>query len=120
LIAALDSWLSPAPDAARIGWLTSCDYAHRGLHGGNAPENSLSAFSAAIALGLGIECDVQQTGDGQAVVFHDWELDRLTGESGPVALRGAAELGQIVLGAAGIEYPRCATCSAWCGAGCRC
>jgi glycerophosphoryl diester phosphodiesterase len=103
---ALDSWLSPAPDRARIGWLKGRDYAHRGLHGGDVPENSLSAFSAAISRGLGIECDVQQTGDGRAVVFHDWELDRLTGESGPVAARSAAALSQIALGGGNDRIPR--------------
>jgi glycerophosphoryl diester phosphodiesterase len=106
LIGALDAWLAPAPDAARIGWLKERDYAHRGLHGGDAPENSLSAFSAAIARGLGIECDAQQTGDGQAVVFHDWELGRLTAESGPVAGRGAAELARIALGSGHDRIPR--------------
>src|SRR6478735_593336 len=75
LWAALDKWLAPAPDAARTGWLIGHDYAHRGLHGGGLPENSLSAFAAAMSRGIGIECDVQQTADGHAVVFHDWELD---------------------------------------------
>jgi glycerophosphoryl diester phosphodiesterase len=103
---ALDGRLSPAPDAARVGWLTGRDYAHRGLHGSDAPENSLSAFSAAISRGFGIECDVQQTGDGQAVVFHDWELDRLTGERGPVGGRGAADLAQIALGSGTDRIPR--------------
>jgi glycerophosphoryl diester phosphodiesterase len=81
----------------RSGWLRGQAYAHRGLHGGDAPENSLSAFSAAIAAGMGIECDVQQTADGRAVVFHDWELERLTGKRGPVAARAAADLGQVAL-----------------------
>jgi glycerophosphoryl diester phosphodiesterase len=103
---ALDGWFSPAPDAARIGWLTGRDYAHRGLHCGDVPENSLSAFSAAISAGMGIECDVQQTADGRAVVFHDWELDRLTGESGPVAGRGADALSQIALGSGNDRIPR--------------
>jgi glycerophosphoryl diester phosphodiesterase len=105
-LAALDSWLWPAPERARIGWLTGRDYAHRGLHGGDAPENSFSAFSAAIARGFGIECDVQQASDGQAMVFHDWKLDRLTGESGPVAERSAAELARIALGAGSDRIPR--------------
>lgn len=105
MIAALDSWASPAPDAARIGWLKGHDYAHRGLHGGDVPENSLSAFSAAISRGMGIECDVQQTGDGRAVVFHDWELDRLTGERGPVAGLTAAELARIALGSGNDRIP---------------
>lgn len=95
--AALDAWLAPAPEPARVAWLRGRDYAHRGLHDAGVPENSLSAFAAAIARGMGIECDVQQTGDGRAVVFHDWQLDRLTGERGPVRQRTAAELAQIAL-----------------------
>jgi glycerophosphoryl diester phosphodiesterase len=106
LIAALDAWASPVPAAARVGWLKGHDYAHRGLHGGDVPENSLPAFSAAIARGMGLECDVQQTGDGHAVVFHDWELDRLTGQRGPVAARGAAELARIAVGGGAERIPR--------------
>lgn len=102
---ALDSWLSPAPDPARIAWLSGCDYAHRGLHGGDVPENSLSAFAAAIAQGLGIECDVQRTADDCAVVFHDWDLDRLTREKGPVRGRTAAHLSQIALGEGSDRIP---------------
>ncbi|MEO7248364.1 MAG: glycerophosphodiester phosphodiesterase family protein, partial [Novosphingobium sp.] len=85
LLAPLDRWLAPAPLARRVEWLKGARFAHRGLHGGEVPENSAGAFSAAIARGLGIECDVQKTSDDQAVVFHDFELDRLTSESGPVA-----------------------------------
>jgi len=93
----LDRLLAPAPDPARIGWLAGQDYAHRGLHGPGAPENSISAFAEAIARGMGIECDVQKSADEKAVVFHDWELDRLTGESGPVGGRTSAELARIQL-----------------------
>ena len=105
MIGALDSRFSPAPEPARIAWLKQGEYAHRGLHGGDVPENSLSAFAAAISAGMGIECDVQQTGDGGAVVFHDWELDRLTGESGPVARRTAAELSQVRIGQGSDHIP---------------
>ncbi len=52
-------------------------FAHRGLHGPAAPENSLAAFRAAIAFGAGIECDVRLSGDGQVMVFHDHDLRRL-------------------------------------------
>jgi glycerophosphoryl diester phosphodiesterase len=90
--------LAPAPDPARVAWMAGREYAHRGLHSGAVVENSLSAFAGAIARGMGIECDVQVSGDGQAMVFHDWDLDRLTGESGPVAERSAADLGQVMLG----------------------
>lgn len=92
LFALLDRWLAPAPQAERVSWLSKAVYAHRGLHLGGVPENSMSAFRGAIARGMGIECDVQLTADGRAMVFHDFELDRLTGERGPVAARTAAEL----------------------------
>ena len=68
-------------------------------------ENSPSAFAAAIARGFGIECDVQRSRDGEAMVFHDWELDRLTGERGPVKARDAADLAKIALGGTGETIP---------------
>lgn len=97
LFAALDRWRSPSPGPAKVAWLSGCEYAHRGLHGSGVPENSPSAFAAAIARGMGIECDVQRSADGRAMVFHDKELDRLTGESGAVAERSAEQLGRIRL-----------------------
>lgn len=72
-------------------------YAHRGLHSGAVPENSAAAFAAAMAAGLGIECDVQRSQDGRAVVFHDWEFDRLTRETGPVVARSAENIEKIAL-----------------------
>lgn len=81
----------PAPD-----WLTQWEYAHRGLHGANVservPENSLAAAEGAIARGMGIECDIQRSRDDHPMVFHDWELARLTGEAGMAADRSADEL----------------------------
>ncbi len=67
----------PAPE-----WLTQWEYAHRGLHQEGAPENSLAAAEGAIARGMGIECDIQRSRDDHPMVFHDWELARLTGETG--------------------------------------
>ena len=52
-------------------------FAHRGLHGPGAPENSLAAFLAAIDAGAGIECDVRLSSDSKVVVFHDHDLRRL-------------------------------------------
>lgn len=66
-----------APD-----WLTRTTYAHRGLHSPGVPENSLAAAEAAVAGGLGIECDIQRSRDDWPIVFHDWELERLTGRAG--------------------------------------
>ncbi len=40
-----------------------CDYAHRGLHGDNVPENSLAAFRRACENGFGMELDVQHSAD---------------------------------------------------------
>lgn len=54
-------------------------YAHRGLWGGGAPENSLVAFEAAKAAGVGVELDVRLTADGVPVVFHDSGLERMCG-----------------------------------------
>lgn len=97
LLAPLDRWLAPAPSPDRVAWLRQSIFAHRGLHGAGVPENSLSAFTAALGRGFGIECDVQKSSDGQAVVFHDWELDRLTDEAGPISERSAGHLGRIRL-----------------------
>lgn len=55
-------------------------FAHRGLHGEGRAENSLSAFSAAVEQGFGIELDVRLTKDGEVVVFHDDTLGRVTGD----------------------------------------
>ena len=58
-----------APD-----WLTARPIAHRGLHdcgAGRAVENSVSAARAAIAQAFAIECDVQLSKDGEAIVFHE-------------------------------------------------
>jgi glycerophosphoryl diester phosphodiesterase len=95
--ALLDRWRAPAPDPRKVAWIGAQDYAHRGLHGSGVPENSRAAFARAIAAGNGIELDVQRSGDGQPVVFHDDTLDRLTGESGPTERRSAAQLGTITL-----------------------
>jgi glycerophosphoryl diester phosphodiesterase len=61
--------------------------AHRGLHDAakGIIENTAPAFEAAIAKGYGVECDLQPAADGTPLVFHDFELERLTAGSGPVA-----------------------------------
>ncbi len=72
--------------------LGAIPFAHRGLHGGGLVENSASAIAAAVAQGYGVELDVQLSRDGEAMVFHDHELDRLTSGRGPVAALTLAEL----------------------------
>nr|WP_089219657.1 glycerophosphodiester phosphodiesterase family protein [Sphingomonas laterariae] len=93
----LDRRFAPAPAPGRVAFLKGRRFAHRGWHGGDLVENSPAAFAAAIARGDGIELDVQESRDGQATVFHDYTLDRLTAERGPVIGRTAAELGRIEL-----------------------
>ncbi|SFH92631.1 glycerophosphodiester phosphodiesterase family protein [Albimonas pacifica] len=79
--------------------------AHRGLHDRAAGviENSLPAIRAAAAAGYGCEIDLQISADGEAMCFHDDELDRLTAASGPVRARRAAELGTLALTGAAPE-----------------
>lgn len=73
--------------------------AHRALHDirQGRPENSLSAIRAAMDAGYGIEIDLQMSRDGQGMVFHDYDLARLTHDTGPISARTASELGQIDL-----------------------
>jgi len=68
--------------------------AHRALHdiGAGRAENSPSAIAAAVDAGYGIEIDVQLSRDGRAMVFHDYDLGRLTGQAGAIQQRDAADL----------------------------
>jgi glycerophosphoryl diester phosphodiesterase len=74
-------------------------FAHRAYHrrSEGRPENSLPAMRAAIAAGYGIECDLQLTRDGQAIVFHDEWLERLTNATGFVRDHTLAEMQAIGL-----------------------
>lgn len=73
--------------------------AHRALHDvtDGRPENSRAAIKAAISAGYAIEIDLQLSRDGQAMVFHDETLDRLTMETGPINQRSSTELSHIPL-----------------------
>lgn len=56
--------------------------AHRGFSG-SYPENTMLAFQKALELGVdAIEIDVQLSCDGELMVFHDEELEKLTGKQG--------------------------------------
>lgn len=61
-------------------WLTARPVAHRGLHdaANGVIENTTSAFRAAIDGNYSIECDLQLSADGEAMVYHDDALGRLT------------------------------------------
>jgi glycerophosphoryl diester phosphodiesterase len=66
---------------AGLDWLTARPIAHRGLHDAAAGvvENTSSAVQRAMDANFGIEVDLQITADGEAVIFHDATLERLTG-----------------------------------------
>lgn len=96
---------SPSPLAEPLGSsrrgrllrLIARPFAHRGLHREGRIENSLAAFEAAVAAGHGFELDVQETADGQALVFHDYTLERLTSQTGPVRQRVMTDLALVTL-----------------------
>jgi glycerophosphoryl diester phosphodiesterase len=93
----IDEAFAPAPEPRRIAPLIAYPYAHRGLHGRGVIENSRGAFLAAIAAGHGIELDVQASRDGDAFVFHDYELERLSEGSGAVSALGSDDLARVRL-----------------------
>ncbi len=78
-----------APD-----WLIARPVAHRGLHDRSRGiiENMPGAAKAAIEGNFSIECDIQLTADGEAMVHHDDALGRLTEGSGALLGKTAAEL----------------------------
>ncbi|NLY17776.1 MAG: glycerophosphodiester phosphodiesterase [Clostridiaceae bacterium] len=65
------------PGRKRFKGFPVTHFAHRGLHGGNIPENSIAAFKNAKEKGFGVELDVRFTRDKKLVVFHDDNLKRL-------------------------------------------
>ncbi|MBB6309665.1 glycerophosphodiester phosphodiesterase family protein [Xanthobacter tagetidis] len=79
------------------GFVTARPVAHRGLHDAarGIIENMPAAIDAALAGGFAIEVDLQASADGEAMVFHDFTLDRLTQRSGPVGALTAAALAQV-------------------------
>jgi len=82
-----------APD-----WLTARPVAHRGLHNlaRGIVENMPGAAQAAVDGRFAIECDIQLSADGEAMVHHDDALGRLTEGSGKLIDMTAAELKAVV------------------------
>ena len=71
---------------------TTIAFAHRG-GGGEAPENTLPAFEAAVAMGYRyLETDVHLTRDGVLLAFHDSSLERLTDQIGKIGELTFAEV----------------------------
>jgi glycerophosphoryl diester phosphodiesterase len=76
------------------GWLTARPVAHRGLHdrARGIIENMPAAAQAAVDGNFSIECDIQLTADGEAMVHHDDALGRLTEGSGALLDMTATQL----------------------------
>ncbi len=90
-----------------LSWLTARPIAHRGYHDLNRLrwENTLPAFDAAVERNFAIECDVHLSADGVPIVFHDDELERLTGHEGRIHQKTAAELAQMRVGGTADHVP---------------
>lgn len=84
IVFALIMYINPGPTVEQTEeteWLATMPIAHRGFHTDDSiiPENSMAAFEKALELGYAIELDVLLTADGEVVVFHDYDLLRMTG-----------------------------------------
>jgi glycerophosphoryl diester phosphodiesterase len=82
---------------AGLDWLIARPVAHRGLHDARSEviENTPSAFVAAVAANYAIECDLQITADGEAMVHHDDVLGRLTEGEGRLDAMTAADVKRV-------------------------
>lgn len=70
-------------------------FGHRGAKA-YCPENTLFSFETAINQGAdGLELDVHYSKDGQIVVFHDFDLEELTGEKAMIYEKTWEELSQL-------------------------
>jgi glycerophosphoryl diester phosphodiesterase len=69
--------------------------AHRGFSSRHL-ENTLAAVRAALELGVDlVEIDVQETRDGELIVFHDYRLNRICGARGRVRHKTLEEIQQL-------------------------
>ena len=61
-----------------INFLKSNLIAHRGVHNSNIPENTLPAFVKCVDKNYIIELDIHILKDNTIVVYHDYNLKKLT------------------------------------------
>ncbi len=80
-------WAVKPRNGHRADKMKGIFYAHRGLYNKKKgiQENTMTAFRRAVNAGYGIELDVQQSRDGEVVVFHDFDLKRICGMEGQVS-----------------------------------
>lgn len=96
--------LAQSPVARARGALARADsgyvmvIAHRACWRGGAPENSLSAIAACLAMEVDmVELDVRRTSDGVLVLMHDDTVDRTTNGHGKVADLSFADIRRLRL-----------------------
>lgn len=71
---------------------------HRGYRS-RFPENTILSFAKASEYGAdGIECDIQKTRDGRYIVFHDEDLQRMTGREELVGSADFSDLSKLDIG----------------------
>lgn len=81
--------------------------AHRG-YSSEAPENTTVAFELAVQNGFyGVECDVRKTYDGEFVIMHDADLNRMCGYNLSISTMALQQLKQysITAGKNVSQYP---------------
>lgn len=86
-------------------WLRETPIAHRGLHTREFDENSLGAFSNAVANGYAVELDVRLTKDGAVLIMHDNDLERLFGVKNRVSNMTLAQLKELRFPKSGETIP---------------
>jgi glycerophosphoryl diester phosphodiesterase len=91
LVALICCGLSAVQAAAAEPEVRPLIVGHRGLVQ-SAPENTLAAFRACLALKVGFEFDIRRTKDGQLVCLHDDTVQRTTNGKGRLADLAAADV----------------------------
>ena len=83
LVGLLIVWSTALPRSPSADQFRGLVFAHRGLSGGDEPENTLAAIRATHLAGASaIEIDVHLTADGVPIALHDATLDRTTSGQG--------------------------------------
>lgn len=83
-------------------WLVKEPLSHRGMFNEKFPENTLGSIQNAIDHHNGFEFDVQMTTDGTLVIFHDYDMERLTGVKGDIRKKSYDEIKNLKI--KGTEY----------------
>ncbi|MEM9332080.1 MAG: glycerophosphodiester phosphodiesterase family protein [Pseudomonadota bacterium] len=91
----------------RVDWIRERPIAHRGLHDASKKiyENTLTACASAVRQEYAIEVDLQPSLDGVPMVFHDYELERMTGKSGEIRDKAYSELSNLRILDSGDKIP---------------